>query len=54
LSASFSANTYLGLQTLHTYDVERCSQYCDNTTLCTGFNIFVKRDPSLNHSVNCT
>lgn len=30
------------------------SQYCDNTTLCTGFNVFIERDPSLNPSANCT
>jgi hypothetical protein len=54
LNASVSANTYLGLQTFKSYDVASCAAYCDNTTLCTGFNTFIERDPSLNPSVNCT
>ncbi|TVY85008.1 hypothetical protein LSUE1_G003435 [Lachnellula suecica] len=54
LNASVTANTYLGLQTFTSYDVTSCSEYCDNTTLCTGFNIFVERDPSVNPSDNCT
>jgi hypothetical protein len=48
LNASCSANTYLGLHTLSSYDTVGCSQWCDNTTLCTAFNIYVERDPSLN------
>lgn len=52
--ASVSANSYLGLVTLHSYDPLGCSPWCDNTTLCTGFNLFVERDPSLNPSDNCT
>ena len=48
LNASVNANSYLGLYTLSSYDVEGCSQWCDNTTLCTAFNIYVERDPSLN------
>ncbi|KUJ19494.1 uncharacterized protein LY89DRAFT_546028, partial [Mollisia scopiformis] len=54
LNASVSANTYLGLQTLQSYDVSLCAQYCDSKDLCTGFNIFFERDPSLNPSANCT
>ena len=53
LNASVSANSYLGLITLHSYDTIGCSQWCDNTTLCTGFNIYVERDPALNPSDNC-
>jgi hypothetical protein len=48
LNASVSANSYLGLQTLSSYNVQGCSEWCDNTTLCTGFNIYIERDPSLN------
>lgn len=48
LQAASSANTYLGLETLRSYDVQGCSQWCDNTTLCTAFNIYIERDPSLN------
>lgn len=54
LNASSSANSYLGLQTLTTYSPLSCSQWCDNTTLCTGFNLYIERDPSLNPSDNCT
>lgn len=52
LKAATSANTYLGLQTLHTYDVLGCSQFCSNKTdaVCTSFNIYVERDPSVNPS----
>jgi hypothetical protein len=44
----------LGLETLKYYNVEECAEYCNNKTLCTGFNIFFERDPSLNPSDNCT
>lgn len=54
LNSQVIGNTYLGLETLRSYDVEKCSQYCDNKPLCTGFNIFIERDPSLNPSANCT
>lgn len=53
-NASVSANTYLGLTTLQTYDAPGCAKLCDNKDLCTGFNIFVERDPALNPSENCT
>ena len=54
LNASSSANSYIGLYTLSSYDVEGCSQWCDNTTLCTAFNLYIERDPSLNPSANCS
>lgn len=54
LNASSSANSYLGLHTLSSYDVIGCSQLCDNTTLCTAFNIYIERDPSINPAANCT
>lgn len=53
LNASVSANSYLGLQTLRSYDTLGCSQWCDNTTLCTGFNIFYERDPSQDPGLTC-
>lgn len=52
-NASVSANSYLGLQTMKSYDPLGCSQWCDNTTLCTGFNIFYERDPSLDPGPGC-
>lgn len=48
LNASVSANSYLGLHTLSSYNAQGCSEWCDNTTLCTGFNIYIERDPSQN------
>ncbi|KAK5147225.1 hypothetical protein LTR04_000882 [Oleoguttula sp. CCFEE 6159] len=51
LNAAVNANSYLGLHTLSTYDTLGCSQLCDNTTLCTAFNIYIERDPSLNPTV---
>ncbi|TVY21061.1 hypothetical protein LARI1_G001243 [Lachnellula arida] len=54
LDGSVNGNTYLGLSTLQSYDVPLCGQHCDSTALCTGFNIYVERDPSLNPSPNCT
>ncbi|WDK22908.1 hypothetical protein CGRA01v4_14199 [Colletotrichum graminicola] len=48
LNASVNANTYLGLHTLQSYDVAKCASYCDSTSLCTGINIYIERDPSIN------
>jgi len=48
LNASVSANSYLGLYTFSTYDVAGCAAQCDNTNLCTAFNIYVERNPSIN------
>lgn len=49
-----SANTYLGLETLHTYDINLCAEYCNNKTLGTDFNVVAERDPCLNLSDTCT
>jgi len=54
LNASTSANSYLGFYTLHSYDTALCAQHCDNTTLCTAFNLYIERDPSLNPTYNDT
>ncbi|KAL8688876.1 MAG: hypothetical protein Q9218_005318 [Villophora microphyllina] len=53
LQASVSANSYLGLYTLKTYDTVKCQQYCDAANLCTGFNIYFERDPTLNPADAC-
>lgn len=53
MNASVSANSYLGLQTMRSYDTVGCSKWCDNTTLCTGFNIFHERDPVQDPGQNC-
>jgi hypothetical protein len=54
LNASVSGVTYLGLTTYTNYDVGKCGAQCDSTKLCTGFNIYVERDPSVNPSYNCS
>lgn len=48
LQGSVSANTYLGLTTLTKYDAALCQQLCDSKDLCTGFNIFFERNPTVN------
>ncbi|KAL8668871.1 MAG: hypothetical protein Q9168_006516 [Polycauliona sp. 1 TL-2023] len=45
--ASVSLNTYLGLYTLDTYDTIKCQQLCDAANLCSAFNIYYERDPTL-------
>jgi len=47
-NASVNANSYLGMHTLTSYDVAGCAGWCDNTTLCTAFNIYIERDPQWN------
>lgn len=48
LNASTSANSYLTYETLTSYNVSGCAAFCDNVDLCTAFNIYIERDPSLN------
>ncbi|KAJ4383589.1 hypothetical protein N0V86_001643 [Didymella sp. IMI 355093] len=37
------------------YDVASCSKFCDETSTCTGFNIFIERDPKWNpDQCSCT
>lgn len=50
LDAAVITTSYISVYDLHTYDVQGCAQYCDNTTACESFNIYVERDPSQNPS----
>ncbi|EME44698.1 hypothetical protein DOTSEDRAFT_24689 [Dothistroma septosporum NZE10] len=52
LKAATQAQSYLGLRTLQEYDVNKCAAFCDCTDLCTSFNMFIERDPSLNPTNN--
>ncbi|KAF2227705.1 hypothetical protein BDZ85DRAFT_189928, partial [Elsinoe ampelina] len=52
LQGSVSANSYLGLHTLDAYDVNKCAAFCEETNLCTSFNIYIERDPALNPTKN--
>ncbi|EME78143.1 uncharacterized protein MYCFIDRAFT_79360 [Pseudocercospora fijiensis CIRAD86] len=47
-----AGQSYLALFTLKTYDVSTCAAKCDSWNLCTAFNIFFERDPSLNPTNN--
>lgn len=48
LKGATSAQSYIGLRVLNEYSVKTCAAYCDCTELCTSFNIYIERDPSLN------
>ncbi|RMY03381.1 hypothetical protein D0867_10711 [Hortaea werneckii] len=52
LDGSVSAQSYMGLYTLDSYDPALCAAKCDAAELCTSFNIYAERDPSLNPSAN--
>ncbi|TKA25296.1 hypothetical protein B0A50_06200 [Salinomyces thailandicus] len=52
LDGSVSANSYMGQYTLNSYNPALCAAKCDATELCTSFNIFAERDPSLNPSAD--
>ncbi|THY24572.1 hypothetical protein D6D01_05396 [Aureobasidium pullulans] len=52
LNASSSANSYIGLYALQSYDVAKCAAICDKVSLCTAFNIYIERDPSQNPTNN--
>lgn len=47
LNAAVSANSYIGLYTLTSYSAQDCAAKCDATDLCTSFNLYIERDPSL-------
>lgn len=53
LQGSVSANTYMGLYTLKTYDTIKCQQLCDAADSCSGFNIYFERDPTLAPADGC-
>ncbi|KAL8963572.1 MAG: hypothetical protein Q9183_004995, partial [Haloplaca sp. 2 TL-2023] len=51
--ASVNANSYMGMTTLKTYDTIKCQQLCDQANLCTAFNIYFERDPTLAPGADC-
>ncbi|KAI4190007.1 MAG: hypothetical protein LQ346_005005 [Caloplaca aetnensis] len=53
LKASVNANSYMGLYTFKTYDTIKCQQLCDAANLCTAFNIYFERDPTLAPAEAC-
>ncbi|KAF1823978.1 uncharacterized protein K489DRAFT_378354 [Dissoconium aciculare CBS 342.82] len=52
LNGAVTGGSYLGLYSLQTYNVAECASRCDDTDLCTAFNIFAERDPSLRPANN--
>jgi hypothetical protein len=48
LNAAVQGSGYLGYKLLTSYDPSVCSAYCDSTSTCTGFNIYIERDPKFN------
>lgn len=53
MQKSISMSAYMGLQTLQTYDVSLCAKTCNATAACLGFNIFIKRNPSVSPAKPC-
>ena len=55
LQGATTGNGYLSYKTLNSYDVAECSKFCDETDTCTGFNVYIERDPKWNpHQCSCT
>lgn len=52
LNAGTQGQSYLGQVTLQTYNTAQCAAACDASSLCTAFNLWIERDPSLNPSKN--
>ncbi|EME45351.1 hypothetical protein DOTSEDRAFT_128803 [Dothistroma septosporum NZE10] len=53
LNGSTQQNSYLTYYVLKSYDVNQCANLCNNVDLCTAFNIYVERDPSLDPGPAC-
>ncbi|KAI9861299.1 MAG: hypothetical protein M1824_002506 [Vezdaea acicularis] len=54
LQGSTGQDGYLGYKLLKNYDPYQCQQYCDQTTGCVAFNLYLERDPSLAPADACT
>ena len=55
LQGSVTGNGYISYKTLDSYDVASCGKWCDETDTCTGFNVFIERDPRWNpHQCSCS
>ncbi|KAK6354564.1 hypothetical protein TWF696_003706 [Orbilia brochopaga] len=53
LLGSVNQMGYLGLTTIHSYDINDCKARCDAKPGCLGFNLYVERDPSLDPGAGC-
>ncbi|PSN61617.1 hypothetical protein BS50DRAFT_561664 [Corynespora cassiicola Philippines] len=55
LNGAVTGNGYLTYKTLGSYDVAGCAKFCDETSTCLGFNVFIERDPKWNpDQCSCT
>lgn len=54
LQGSSQTTSYMGYETLDSYDTVGCASYCDQLDGCVGFNIYFERDPSQDaNATNC-
>lgn len=53
LNGSTQQNSYLTYYVLNSYDINKCASYCNNVNLCTAFNLYVERDPSVDPGAAC-
>ncbi|CAD0085761.1 unnamed protein product [Aureobasidium mustum] len=51
LTASNSADQYVGFTLMNSYDVAACGQQCTSMSGCNSFNIYFERDPQYDPSV---
>ncbi|GME47386.1 hypothetical protein GTA08_BOTSDO11651 [Neofusicoccum parvum] len=47
LNGATQLSSYLTYKTMDTYSAQTCADFCDATSLCTSFNIYFERDPSM-------
>lgn len=52
-NGSTQQNSYLTYYILDSYSVPECAKKCNAVDLCTAFNIYVERDPSLDAGPAC-
>ncbi|KAL6710480.1 hypothetical protein ACN47E_008528 [Coniothyrium glycines] len=48
LNGAVEGSGYLAYKELTSYDTNACGAYCDETSGCTGFNLYIERDPKWN------
>ena len=54
LQGSSQTTTYLGYETINSYDPVQCASICDQQDGCIAFNIYFERDPTLApNKTNC-
>lgn len=51
LTASNSADQYVGFTLMNSYDVAACGQQCTSMSGCNSFNIYFERDPQYDPSI---